>query len=221
MPIRIIIADDHEVFRIGLRFSLEQHGNVEVLAEATNGEQLLSILEYKTPDIVLLDLNMPGLDGLQTLEKIVKRNQIKKVDVKVLIVSAHDSESYIVQAVEEGACGFLSKQASTSEIILAVDSVMANGIYFSEKVNKLLVHKLVKRKKLNPVFDTNNVAFSSSELSVLKLLCREMTSSEIAKQLSLSPRSAEDIRYQLFKKTGVKNAVGLALWAVKNGIIDL
>ncbi|MBP6730477.1 MAG: response regulator transcription factor [Chitinophagales bacterium] len=217
----IITADENKIFRLGLRHLLEDNSDIEVIAEVSNGEELLNALEYKVPDIVLLDLNISKVNGLQALARIATRNRTKKTGIKTIVLTAHDSESFIIEALEEGACSFLSKKTDTGEIVTAIENVAVTGTYYNERVNKAMVRRLSKTKKIKAVFDDQGTSLSEPEMKVLKLLSREMTSTEIARQLYLSARTVEAIRYQLLKKANAKNVVGLVLWAAKNELISL
>lgn len=216
MSIRIMIADDHKLFRSLILTHLKMSSNISIVGEAENGEHLLRMMATTETDVVLLDLNMPKMNGLEALTEIRKRYK----SVKVIILSMHDAESYIVQSIEAGASGYVHKNAEVEEIEVAIDSVMKEGFYFNEKTNKALLARIIKRKNLNPVFDSNNLSFNNTELKVLKYLCQECTSNEIAQKVYISPRSVEGVRQRLIKKANVKNVVGLALFALKNGLLD-
>jgi DNA-binding NarL/FixJ family response regulator len=213
--IRIIVADDHKLFRKGLISILSDLPQVSVIAEAENGEQLLNILKTTPTDIVLLDLRMPLMDGYEVLA-IVKS---KFPTVKAIVISMFDAESHIVNAIEAGAKGFLTKDSDPEEIAIAIESVFYNNFYFNEKSNIAMLNRLLKRSNINPHFNDNGTPLLETELNILKLICEELTSEEIAKRVFLSKKRVDAIRLELMKKIGVSNVAGLVLYAVRNNIV--
>lgn len=217
MTVKVIIVDEYRLFRVGLNSILKDFDGVKVIGEAENGEELWRLLKHLKPDIIFLSLNMPIMGGYDVLEKLNEKYK----NIKIIMLSMYDGDKYITKAIEAGACGYLEKNASADEIKLALESIQEMGYYFNEKTNKAMLHRIVQKKKSKPVFDNNNVSLNDSENGVVKYICDEMTSDEIAKKMFLSKRSIEGIRSQLIDKVGCKNAVGLALWAAKTGIVDL
>lgn len=213
--IKIAIADDYKIFRDGLKVSLSQDENFEVTLEADNGEDLLTAMAKNIPDVVIMDLKMPVMDGMEATEIIRK----KFTQVKVLVVSMYDDDKFIIHLMEIGANGYLFKNAEPDEIRRAVHSVHENGYYFNDIVNKALLKKLVWKGNIKPSFK-RNIELTERELEVLKLICEEKTAAEIAKVIFLSPRSVEGIRQRLIEKIGVRNTAGLVLFASKNGIVN-
>ncbi|MBS1611806.1 MAG: response regulator transcription factor [Bacteroidetes bacterium] len=220
MAIDLIIVDDHSIFRKGLKLIFEQTRDINVIGEANNGEELLNMLEFKSPDIVLLDINMPKLNGLDTLTELTKRGKKKSKPLHTIILSTYDSEAYIVKAIEEGASAYMSKLCEPDELVTAIEYVYENGIYFDGKANKAMQLYLTSKRR-NKANIMEELYLNSTEQKVLKLLCNELTSTEIASKINVSKRTVEDIRYQLLKKTSTVNSVGLALWAAKNGLVEL
>jgi DNA-binding NarL/FixJ family response regulator len=193
--IKIAIADDYKIFREGLKVSLTLDNDIEILHEADNGEDLISNIEKNQPHIVLMDLKMPIMDGMEATQIIRK----KYPDIKVLVVSMYDDDKFIIHLMEIGANGYLLKNAEPDEIRRAIHSVFENGYYFNDLVNKALLKKLVIRNNIKPSFK-ENVELSERELEVLKLICEEKTAAEIGKEIYLSPRSVEGIRQRLIEK---------------------
>lgn len=214
--IRIIVADDHKLFRKGLISILSDLPQISVIAEAENGEQLLNVLKTTPTDILLLDLRMPRMDGYEVLEKI----KTKFPTIKAIVISMFDDESYIVNAIESGAKGFLTKDSDPEEIAMAIESVYYNNFYFNEKSNKAMLNRLLKRSKINPQFNENGTPLLETERNILKLICEELTSEEIAKRIFLSKKRVDAIRIELMKKIGVSNVAGLVLYAVRNNIVE-
>ncbi len=216
-PISLVMADDHAMFRSGVIALLKMYKDLVVVGEASDGKELLDLLAViKQPDVLLLDLSMPNMGGFAVLEVLKKQSST----IKTIVISMHDEDHFITKAIEDGACGFLSKSAEPDEIQMAVHSVMENGFYFNDKTNLAMIHNMVSKKKLVPVFNNTSVTFSDKEKMVLQLLARELTSTEISNQLNLSERTIEGLRSAMIKKTGVRNVVGLILFAVRNKVIE-
>ena len=213
--ITIAIADDYKIFRDGLKVGLSSDDNLDVIAEADNGEDLLKLLETIHPDIILMDLNMPILDGMETTKRVKKQYPT----IKVLVVTMYDDDKFIIHLMEIGANGYLLKNAEPEEIRKSIYAVHENGYYFNDLVNKALLKKLVLKNNLRPSFN-NNIEFTEREQEVLKLICEEKTATEIGKEIFLSPRSVEGIRQRLIEKVGVRNTAGLVMFAIKNGIVE-
>ena len=213
--IKIAIADDYKIFRDGLKVGLSADENLDVIMEADNGEDLMKGLETTTPDVILMDLKMPIMDGMEAT-KLVRK---KYPSIKVLVVTMYDDDKFIIHMMENGANGYLLKNAESEEIRKSIYAVHENGYYFNDIVNKALLKKLVLKNNLKPSFN-QNVELTERELEVLKHICEEKTAAEIGKEIFLSPRSVEGIRQRLIEKIGVRNTAGLVMFAVKNNMVD-
>jgi len=213
--IRYAIADDHKLFRRGVIAALEDMPVLKLVLEAENGRDLLNNLNKAKPDIILLDLKMPEMDGIETTIEIRKQNN----DVKIIIITMLDDEKYVIHLMEIGANGYLLKNAEPDEIKMAIAAAYENGYYFNDFVNKALLKRVVHKNQLKPVFN-KNIELTSREIEVLKLICQEQTANEISKLIFLSPRTVEGIRTKLLEKIGVKNTAGLVMYAVKNRIVE-
>ena len=213
--IKIALADDYKIFREGLKVSLTADKQISIIHEADNGEDLLSNIEKEKPDVILMDLKMPIMDGMEATQIIRK----KYPEIKILVVSMYDDDKFIIHLMEIGANGYLLKNAEPDEIRKAIFSVTDNGYYFNDLVNKALLKKLVIRSNIKPSFN-ENVELTERELEVLKLICEEKTATEIGKEIFLSPRSVEGIRQRLIEKVGVRNMAGLVMFAAKSGIVS-
>lgn len=213
--IKIAIADDYKIYRDGLKVGLSADENLTVVMEADNGQDLIDGLPASSPDVVLMDLKMPLMDGVEATKEIRK----KFSSIKVLVVTMYDDDKFIIHLMENGANGYLLKNAEPDEIRKAIYSVHENGYYFNDVVNKALLKKLVLKNNLKPSFN-QNIELTEREMEVLKLICHEKTAAEIAKEIFLSPRSVEGIRQRLIEKVGVRNTAGLVMFAVKNNMVD-
>ncbi len=211
--IRYIIADDHTVFRQGLRLVLGDDPALQLQSEAANGHELLERLRFEQPDIILLDLKMPGMDGIEAT-KIIRE---KYPEVKILILTMHDDEQLILHMLEAGANGYLVKNSDADEIKLALRACAENGYYFSDRVSTVMLKK-VMGKGAKPTFA--RPILNDREMEVLTLLCDGLTASEIGKQIFLSPRTIEGIKANLLEKTGARNTAGLIMYAVKHGLVE-
>lgn len=207
--ISVIIADDHIIFRKGLRTILNEIPEIKVVAEASNGQELLQILKTQQVDIILMDIKMPIMDGLEATEKITK----KYPDIKVIALTMHEEIGYFNKMIDAGAIGFLLKKTNKDELEKAIKTVIEGDNYFSQEfITSINKHTMPKR--------VSNINLSDRELEVLELICKGFSNIEISKQLGLSQRTIDSHRSRLFEKTGAKNAPNLVLFAIKNGLIN-
>lgn len=212
--IKVAIADDHALFRSGVKTALSVKKDVELIAEADNGMQLINLLKHIEPDVILLDIQMPIMDGIQTLPEIRKI----RPNTKVIILSMHNDHSMISKLMEIGANSYLTKNSDSETIYQAIKTCHEQEFFFNELTNKALLTGL--RTKRNDVSAQQDVALTEKELRVLKLMCEEKTTKEIADIVDISPRTVEAIRDKLKSKIGAKSMAGLVMYAVKNGIIE-
>jgi DNA-binding NarL/FixJ family response regulator len=212
--IKVDIADDHALFRAGVKTALSVKKDVELIAEADNGMQLLNLLRHIEPDVILLDIQMPIMDGIQTLPEIRKI----RPEAKVIILSMHNDHSMISKLMEIGANSYLTKNSDSETIYEAIKTCYENEFFFNELTNKALLTGL--RTKRSDSFGAPEADLSEKELRVLRLMCEEKTTKEIADIVEISPRTVEAIRDKLKTKTGAKSMAGLVMYAVKNGIMD-
>ncbi len=213
--ISYIIADDHSIFRQGLKLALRDDHQLKNIGEAGNGIELLSLMKKKVPDVVLLDLKMPEMDGMETIKQL----KTDYPDVKVLILTMYDDEHFILHLMESGASGYLVKNTDPEEIKKAIHAVCENGYYFSDFVSNVMLKTLVKKNVAIPKFK-QEVKLTDKEREVLQLICQQYTNTEIAKKVFLSHRTVEGIRSSLLEKIGVRNTAGLVLYAVKHNIYE-
>lgn len=205
----VIIADDHIIFRKGLRAILNEIAEVKVVAEASNGQELLNTLKTQQADIILMDIKMPVMDGLEATEKVTK----KYPDINVIALTMHEEIGYFNKMIDAGAVGFLLKKTNKDELERAINMVMEGDNYFSQEfITSINKHTLPKKSL--------NISISEREQEVLELICKGHSNVEISKMLGLSQRTIDGHRSRLFEKTGAKNAPNLVLFAIKNGLIS-
>ncbi len=200
--INLIIADDHPIFIDGLKTVLADVPDINITGEAQNGKQVIELLEYKQADVVLLDIRMPEMDGIETAKEIKKRYP----HVKIIILTQFGEKCLVKNFMELGVDGYLLKDCSQQDLINAIKTVNNGGTWF-EIHNKINITTLDKPK------------ISKREKEVLKLIAREKCSKEIATELKLSVNSVHTYRERLLAKAGVKNTAGLIYWATKNNLI--
>lgn len=213
--IKIAIVDDHQITREGTRALLENKPGIAVVLEASNGKELLDQLLDVHVDIVLLDIDMPVMNGYETIGRI--RKLFPKL--KVIVFSLHKSKSYIVKAIKLGVNGYVLKEYGSTELYRQIHKVMLEGHYLDDRTSKI-----VQKFLANAQHEENaklGVPLSKREQEVLILICREYTAKEIAEKLGISFRTVEGHRKQLLAKTGAKKSVGLAIYAIEHGLINI
>jgi DNA-binding NarL/FixJ family response regulator len=216
MPnIKVIIADDHALFRTGVKTSLGFYKDIEFLGEAENGMQLLNLVKFLKPDIILLDIQMPIMDGIATLP------EVKKIlpEVKIIMLTMNDDVSMISRLMEIGANSYLTKNSDSETIYQAIKTCYESEFFFNEYTNKAMLAGLRNKKNDVNAF-ADEADLSEKEKNVLKLMCEEKSTKEIADMVDISPRTVEAIRDRLKIKTGAKSTAGLILYAVKHGIVE-
>ncbi len=213
--IKVAIADDHTLFRTGVKTSLSQRKYIQMVAEAENGMQLLNLLKHIQPDVVLLDISMPIMDGLATLPEIKRLYP----GVKMIMLSMHNDHSVISRMMEIGANSYLTKESDSETIYQAIKSCYNQEFFFNELTNKALLSGL-RTKRTTESSAPHDVQLTEKEITILKLMCEEKSTKEIADIVDLSPRTVEAIRDKLKTKTGTKSMAGLVLYAVKAGLVD-
>ncbi|NCI48250.1 response regulator transcription factor [Sediminibacterium soli] len=209
--IRILIADDHSVFRTGLKQLLSQQKNIDVVGEAGNGLELVRRTAELSPDIIITDIGMPVMDGITATRELTRRKQAGRV----IVMSAHGREEPILQMLEAGALGYVLKSADQEEISEAIATVFQYKPYFCREITEKLT-EIVSRNYQS----TTKLAihFSEREKSIIRLICRECTSKEIAHTMNLSKRTVEGHRTRIMDKIGAKSIAGIITYAVEKGM---
>ena len=213
--IKVAIADDHILFRTGVKTALSMKKDIKMVAEADNGMQLLTLLKHIQPDVILLDIQMPIMDGITTLPEIKKLYP----DVKVVMLTMHNDHSMISKLMELGANAYLTKNSDSEVIYEAVNTVFQQEYFFNTLTNKALIDGLRLKRQAESAMPSD-AKLTDKEVTILKLMCEEKSTKEIADIVDLSPRTVEAIRDKLKTKTGAKSMAGLVMFAVKSGIID-
>ena len=213
-PIKVAIADDHALFRTGEKTSLSSHKDIQMIAEAENGMQLLNLLKHIKPDVILLDIHMPIMDGYTALPEIKKLYP----DMKVIMLSMNNDPSIITRMMEIGANSYLTKESDSETIYHAIRTCFEQEFFFNDLTNKALLNGLRMKKPTEA--SAPEVNLNDKEVTILKLMCEEKSTKEIADIVDLSPRTVEAIRDKLKTKTGVKSMAGLVMYAVKAGIVE-
>jgi two-component system response regulator NreC len=213
MSIHILIADDHGVLRAGLRTLLNAEPDLEVIAEASDGNDVLRLASELRPDIVLLDISMPGPGGIE----VTRRLKEALPELRVLILTAHEDESMLREAVQVGAAGYIIKRAVESELINAIHSVWRGDLY----VHPAMTRALLKEMSLFPVSDEPVVeSLTPREIEVLRLIAKGYTNGQIAKELNLSVRTVESHRANLMGKLELRSRVELVRYAMEHGLFE-
>jgi DNA-binding NarL/FixJ family response regulator len=214
-PIKVAITDDHALFRAGVKTALSAHKDIKMVAEAENGMQLLTILKHIQPDVILLDIQMPIMDGISTLPEIKKLYP----NIKVIMLTMHNDHSMISKLMELGANSYLTKNSDSDVIHEAIKTVHEQEYFFNQLTNKALIDGLRTKRQAESSLPVD-AKLTDKEISILRMICEEKSTKEIADLVDLSPRTVEAIRDKLKVKTGAKSLAGLVMYAVKSGIIE-
>lgn len=209
--IKIMLVDDHRLVRAGLKRVLAEAADMEVIADASSGEEALELTRTKVPDVVLMDINMPGIGGLETTRRLVQRLP----QLKVIVVSMHLEEPYPSRMLAAGAAGYISKDSAADEVIAAIRRVYSGGHYVAADVAGNMAASLVKGKSDSP-FEQ----LSQRETQVMIMVTKGYSTQEISDRLHLSPKTVSTYRYRLFEKLGVGNDVELTRMAMRYGLLD-
>lgn len=209
---RIILADDHALFLSGLNGLLSRRPECEVVGTAANGAECLELIRTVPHDVVLMDIDMPVMDGIEATERAVAANP----DERIITLSMHAEEAFYFRMVEAGAKGFILKSAELDEVVAAIRVVCEGGSFFSQELLQHLVGSLKTSRQEQP-----EDLLSDREKEILLLICKGLSNQEIGEQLFISKRTVDKHRANILEKTGCKNTASLVVYAIRNGIVDI
>jgi DNA-binding NarL/FixJ family response regulator len=214
--IKIVIADDHEIFRDGFKLMLTKLPYVKLLGEAENGKDLIELVNQTKPDIVITDIKMPIMDGVEATMAIAKNHP----HIGIIGLSMFDENDLIVDMLEAGAKGFLLKNTGKDKIAEAILTVFTGEPYYCTTTSKKLT-EMIAKSRFNPYKLQPKIIFTPREIELVELISQEMTNKEMAEKLNLSIRTIEGQRLKLFEKMNVKNTVGFLIYAIKHNLIKV
>jgi two-component system response regulator NreC len=210
MLVRVLIADDHPIVRKGMRSLLEDEPGIKVIGEAKDGTEALAALDSLRPDVLIVDMMMPGHNGLE----VIRLAKQRLPEMHILVLSMHSNEAYVAEALRRGASGYILKDTGPTEIVQAVKELISGRRYFSKQLSVDLVDTKIKN-----TYQDSFEKLTSRELEILQLAAEGYTSPEIAQRLSISHRTVEKHRSNLMEKLGLRNQTDLVLYAIKRGIL--
>ncbi|HTQ55075.1 MAG TPA: response regulator transcription factor [Bryobacteraceae bacterium] len=213
-PVRIVLADDHTVMRNGLRLLLERQANLQVVGEASDGRQAVALIEKANPDVVIMDIAMPNLNGIEATRQIVTQNP----RTAVAILSMHSDESYVIRALKAGARAYLLKDSAEADLLAAVRALTEGKSFFSPAISKILVEDYMRQLQSRGAEDTYEL-LTNREREILQLLAEGRTNKEVANMLNLSLYTVETHRTHILQKLNLHSVPELILYAVRKGII--
>jgi DNA-binding NarL/FixJ family response regulator len=215
VQIKVALADDHKIFRDGIKMALKGKEYLKIIWEAENGNDLMKKMPQQLPDVLLLDIRMPEMDGINAITLLRK----EYAGVKIIVLTMYDDQEMIGKMMEMGANAYLTKTSDPEEIYQAILSCRNEDFYFNELVNKAVLSKLQTKRQVRQ-FYPNRVKFSEKEVRILKLLADDKTTEEISKEVFLSPRTIETIRQNMKTKVGAKTIAGLIMYGMRNKLIE-
>lgn len=210
--IRVLVVDDHAILRDGIRSLLERQPGFLVVGEASNGQEALAQVEALAPDIVLMDLAMPGMDGLEATRRLRQLHP----DIRVLILTQHDNREYIAPALQAGAVGYVLKRSGGREVVNAIYQVYENGAFVEPEVAQKLVHTILPSNGLSEPAPH----LTERELQVLRLVVEGLSNKEIARMLVISPKTASVHRTNIMSKLGVRNSADLVRYVMQHHLLE-
>ena len=212
--LRILLADDHIVMRTGLRALLERQPNLEIVGECENGRETVELAATLKPDVVVMDVGMPILNGIEATKAIVSQ----RPTTAVVILSMHADESYVMRALKAGARGYLLKDSAAADLISAIQAISQGRSFFSPKVSRILAEDYVRVLKQKGAVDSYDL-LTDREREILQLLAEGKANKEVATALNISPYTAETHRSHILQKLNLHNSAELVLYAARKGII--
>jgi DNA-binding NarL/FixJ family response regulator len=216
-PIKVLLVDDHTIFRQGLKRLLDEEPRFKVIAEATDGRDALDMVKEHRPNVVLMDLTMPGLSGLEATRRVRKAYP----DCSILILSVHGDEEYVARAFESGACGYILKDVRASDLFAAIEAAAEGRRYLSPVISDLIVNEYLKLRKDRSESESPFQVLTEREREILRLLTEGKSSKGIATELNVSPKTIETHRANIMRKLDIHNIADLVRYAISRGIVVL
>lgn len=213
--IRLVIADDHEIFRDGLSLMLSKQQHIQLAGQAENGRDLIALVNKVQPDVIMTDVKMPVMDGIEATRTLLAQHP----DLKIIALSMFDEENLIVDMLEAGAKGYLLKNADKQEILDAIHSVYEDKNYYCHHTSSKLA-SLISKSRFNPYKKKDPVSFTERETEIIRLICQQLTAQEIADKVFLSKRTVEGHRTRILEKMNVKNTAGVVIYALKHKLVN-
>lgn len=215
--LNIVIVDDHKMFRNGIKLLIEVENIGNIVAEAENGQEFLDILETQKPDLVLMDIDMPIMNGIEATQKAIE----KYPDLKILALSMFGDEKYYTQMIQAGAKGFILKKSGKYELEKSIWEIANGECYFSNELLRKIVVDIGKRKITEKAGSKETIEFNDKEMEIIRMLSNGMSTKEIADEISLSTRTIDAYRSKLLTKTDTNNTVSLVIYAIKHGLVNV
>jgi DNA-binding NarL/FixJ family response regulator len=213
--IKLALADDHKIFREGIKMALGGKPHLKIIWEADDGKDLMHKMAIKLPDVLLMDIRMPELDGINAIQLIRKENE----EIKIIVLTMYDDQQMISKMMESGANAYLTKTTDPDEIYEAILTCVNDDFYFNDLVNQAVLLRLQHKKTVRQHYP-KQIQFSEKELQILKFLSEDKTTEEISKLVFLSPRTIESIRQNMKAKVSVKTIAGLIVYGMRNKLIE-
>ncbi len=210
--IKVLLADDHSIVREGLRRIIEESEDIEVIAEADDGRAAIQLAQEKQPDIAVVDISMPGLDGLE----VVSQLKVYRPELPIIILTMHEEEQYVVRAIEAGAMGYVTKRSAPEQLVKAIRQVMGGTRYLTPEASEALALRIAKGTGGRSSLDS----LSNRELQVLRRLAMGHTNHEIAEAYSISTKTVDTYRSRLLKKLNLRNNAELSRFAIQNKLVE-
>ena len=212
--IKIILTDDHQLFRDGIKSLLEDTGDINVIGEASNQEELFKIIENNKPNIIILDITLPGASGIEITKKIKSEHP----DINILILSMHNEDEFVINALEAGAKGYLPKDINKDELLEAIYTINDGDEYYNKEISKIFLKKYMQNKADS---ENENPILTNREIEIVKLVSEGLKNQEIAEKLFISIRTVDAHKNNIMRKLKLKSNVEIVKFAIKNKIIKL
>lgn len=211
--IRVLLADDHSIVRAGLARIIEESGDIQVVAEASDGREAIKKTAERSPDVVVVDISMPGLDGLEVITQLQATNP----KLPVLVLTMHEEEQYVIRVFSAGAMGYITKRSAPEQLVAAIRKVHSGSRYLTDAAAELLALHVAKGVPGRSLLDS----LSNREIQVLRRLAMGQTTREIAESYNISTKTVDTYRFRLLKKLNLRNNTELSRFAIQNGLVEI